>query len=108
MNRYKTEMNNKYSALQQELWSLRNTLNQTKNSLQSVHGSMGNSLKDARSEVKVLDERLKVLESKPQEMLIKQVDTINKDVRIDYCIPMYSNCLPVRNAIQLSGNTNWN
>ena len=88
MEHYKTAMSRKYSALQQELWSLRDTLNQTKNSLQSVHGSMGNSLEDLRSKVNTLEERLKVLESKPQEMLIKQVDTINKDVRdCMYCIP---------------------
>lgn len=79
---FKKEINVKCSTFEKELSALKSTLNQTATSLQGIHVNMGNSLNTVKSKVEAIDKRLQVLESEPQEVLIKQVDAINKDVRL--------------------------
>lgn len=77
---YKHAVDHKYANLGNEVVMLKETLNETLVSLTALKQKMDNSLHELDIEVKDIDTRLKVAESKPQEMLIKEVDVINRDV----------------------------
>ena len=77
---YKHEVDQKYSSLDREMVTLKESLNQTQGSLAALKQKMENSVHELDVDVKDIDARLKVAESKPQDMLIKEVDIINRDV----------------------------
>lgn len=66
--------------MEQEILSLKDAINKTDTTLKQIHGNLGDSLSKVNIAVSDLGIRLELLESKPQEVLINQVDSINRDV----------------------------
>ena len=64
---------------------LKETTFAVNNSIELLNGSFNATVHELRDKLNLLDLRLKVIEGKPQEVLIKQVDSIHEEVGLFFC-----------------------